>query len=353
LLHNSKIAILLVALFSLTTADVFATTTTGPGASQLRNNSAGNEISSPDQQSQPRNGKRNIQLISSSSYKDSIGSLHVIGEIQNTSPDPREYVKIVSTLHDPSGSILDTSFTYSEVEVLRPGENSPFDVIFGNEQQVQMSHRYEISSITSDISQAKPVNLKLNFGNSYYDSIGSAHIIGEVTNNGPGISHFTKISGTFYDDQNKTVATGFTYTDPKDLESGQSAPFDMIISDDTSANIASGSLNVQSSEFAMILPAVAFQMDGQSDGDSSGESGSLGGGSINGSPDEGDEGNDGNGDDGGDVGDGDDGGNDSDGGDNEDNDSGDGNGEDGSDGNDNGDGNSDNNGEFFGGDSFF
>ena len=122
MLHDRKIAItLLVALFSLTPAGVFATPA-GPAASQLRNNSGGNEIASLDQQSQPSNGKQDIQLISSSSYKDSIGSLHVVGELQNTSPDPREYVKIVSTLHDASDSILDTGFTYSEVEVLRPGE---------------------------------------------------------------------------------------------------------------------------------------------------------------------------------------------------------------------------------------
>jgi hypothetical protein len=262
-----------------------------------------------------------INLLSSSSYMDSIGSLHVIGELQNNSPDPREYVKIVSTLHDPSDSILDTSFTYSEVEVLRPGEKSPFDVIFSNEQQVQNTQRYEISSITGDVSQDKPANLQLNVGDSYYDSIGSAHVVGEVTNNGPGISHYTKVSGTFYDDQNKIVATGFTYTDPTDLEPVQSAPFDMIISDDTSANIASGSLNVQSSEYAMILPAAVFEMNGQSDGNSSGDTVSLGGGPIDGSPG----GDDGGGDDGGgDDGGGDDGGGDDGGGD----DGGDGTGED-------------------------
>ena len=236
---------------------------------------------------------RDINLLSSSSYMDSIGSLHVVGELQNASPEPRESVKIVATLRDPSGNILDSSFTYSEVEVLRPGEKSPFDVIFSNKQQVQNTQRYEIASIKGDVAQAKPANLKLDVGDSYYDSIDSAHVVGEVTNNGPGVSHYTKISGTFHDDQNKTVATGFTYTDPNDLELGQSAPFDMIISDDASANMASGSLNAQSSEYAMILPTGEFEMNGQSDGDSPGGFGSVGGGPINGSPDGGDDGDDG------------------------------------------------------------
>jgi hypothetical protein len=66
---------------------------------------------------------RDINLLSSSSYMDSISSLHVVGELQNASPEPRESVKIVATLRDPSGNILDSSFTYSEVEVLRPGES--------------------------------------------------------------------------------------------------------------------------------------------------------------------------------------------------------------------------------------
>jgi hypothetical protein len=159
----------------------------------------------------------------------------------------------------------------------------------------------------------------------------------------------TQVSATFYDEQNKVVATGFTFTDPEDLEPGQSAPFDMILSDDSSADIASGSLNVQSSVYAMIPPAAVFEMNGQSEGDSSGESESLGGGPINGSPREGDDGDDGNGGDGGDVGDGGNGGEDGNGEENGDNDSGDENGENGSNGDGEGDGKSDdNNGELFG-----
>ena len=59
----------------------------------------------------------------------------------------------------------------------------------------------------------------------------------------------------------------------------------MIISDETSADIVSGSLNVQSSEFAMILPSVVFEMSGQS-GDPQTDIGSLGGGPINGPTDD-------------------------------------------------------------------
>ena len=88
MLHNRKIAIiLLVALFSLTPAGVFATPVVQP-LYNLEITQSGNETASLEQQFQPSNGKQDIQLISSSSYKDSIGSLYVIDELQNTSPDP-------------------------------------------------------------------------------------------------------------------------------------------------------------------------------------------------------------------------------------------------------------------------
>jgi hypothetical protein len=60
--------------------------------------------------------------------------------------------------------------------------------------------------------------------------------------------------------------------------------------------MVSGSLNVQSSEYAMIPPAVVFEMNGQGGGDSRRDIGPIGG-----SPDEGGDGGD-NGDDGGDNG---------------------------------------------------
>ena len=59
----------------------------------------------------------------------------------------------------------------------------------------------------------------------------------------------------------------------------------MIILDDASENIASGSMNVQSSEYGMILPAVIFEMNRQS-GDSSGDFRSLDGGPIDEPPDD-------------------------------------------------------------------
>ena len=37
-----------------------------------------------------------------------------------------EYVKIVVTLYDDAGTIVGTDFTYTELDVIPPGDKSPF-----------------------------------------------------------------------------------------------------------------------------------------------------------------------------------------------------------------------------------
>src|SRR5918994_1712666 len=171
-----SVLLLFVLIWSLPITAVSSPSPTGGTGIAELDSSSGPQEPPVQQQAVPQNAQGttsnigDVNLLSSSSYVDSIGSLHVVGELQNTSPEPREFVEIVATLRGPSGNILDSSYTYSDVEVLRPGEKSPFDVIFSNEQQVQQTQRYDISSIASEISQEKPANLRLNFGDSYYDS---------------------------------------------------------------------------------------------------------------------------------------------------------------------------------------
>jgi hypothetical protein len=65
--------------------------------------------------------------------------------------------------------------------------------------------------------------------NSFTDSIGYLHVVGEVKNNTPTNAQFVQVTGTFYDSNNAVVGTQFTYTNPSDIISGGKAPFDLIL----------------------------------------------------------------------------------------------------------------------------
>ena len=65
--------------------------------------------------------------------------------------------------------------------------------------------------------------------NSYTDSVGYFHVVGQVENNTPSPAQSVQVTGTFYDINNALVGTQFTYTNPSDISSGALAPFDLIL----------------------------------------------------------------------------------------------------------------------------
>jgi hypothetical protein len=161
------------------------------------------------------------------------------------------YVKIVSTFYDNTRKVVGTDFTYTNVDILRPAEKSSFEIILNDAAQSQKVDSYKLS-VSGDKTQALPASLKLSVGDSHLDDIGYYHIVGKVTNQGSGIATFVKVSGAFYNSSNTVVAADFTYTDPQDLDSGQTAPFEIIVNAPTANEITSASLNVDSNQYSSI-----------------------------------------------------------------------------------------------------
>ena len=85
-------------------------------------------------------------------------------------------------------------------------------------------------SVSGDKTQPLPASLKLNVGDSHMDEIGAYHLVGEITNQGNEKAIFVEESGEFYNSSNAVVAADFTFTDPQDLEKGQTTPFEIILS---------------------------------------------------------------------------------------------------------------------------
>jgi hypothetical protein len=48
---------------------------------------------------------------------------------KNNSDRFDDYVKIVATLYEKGGKVVGTDFTYSDIDVQRPAEKSPFEII--------------------------------------------------------------------------------------------------------------------------------------------------------------------------------------------------------------------------------
>lgn len=89
------------------------------------------------------------------------------------------------------------------------------------------------TNLTGESIENNLNGLQILSHNSFTDSIGYFHVVGE-RNNYPATATFVRNVGTFYDINNQVVGTQFTYTNPSDIGSGEKAPFVLIL---TSASI--------------------------------------------------------------------------------------------------------------------
>ena len=95
--------------------------------------------------------------------------------------------------------------------------------------------------------------LKLYVGDSSLDdNTGTYNVVGKVTNQGSQKATIVKVSGAFYNSSDAIVAAAFAYTDPQDLEPGQTTPFNIMVDSPNANEITSSSLNVGSKQYSFL-----------------------------------------------------------------------------------------------------
>ena len=68
------------------------------------------------------------RILSDNNYVDSIGTLHIVGEVINESYQPARYIRITATFYDANNSVIGTDFTFTSPSTLQPGQRAPFDL---------------------------------------------------------------------------------------------------------------------------------------------------------------------------------------------------------------------------------
>jgi hypothetical protein len=69
------------------------------------------------------------RILSQSTYVDSTGNLHIVGEVINESFQPLRFVQIIATFYDSNNSVIGTDFTFTSPSTIQPGQRAPFDMI--------------------------------------------------------------------------------------------------------------------------------------------------------------------------------------------------------------------------------
>lgn len=161
-----------------------------------------------------------LQILSHQSYEDA-GWFHIVGEVQNNSDTPMEFVKIVATLYDDAGQVVGTDFTYTEIDVIPPGGKSPFET--GTDKWAgTTNYKLQVQGSPGTLPRQDIVILS----HSHYIDGGWLHVRGEVQNTGNTPAEFVKLVVTLYDAVGNVVGTDFTYTELDVVPAGGTSPFE-------------------------------------------------------------------------------------------------------------------------------
>jgi hypothetical protein len=192
-----------------------------------------------------------VQVLSYSSYIDSVDYYHVVGEVQNVGSTSLSQVTVAATLCDQFGHSTATIEDYIMIDLLVPQQKSPFDLVENVTGTV-----CGVSPVNSTVTDKLPyVDFHLSKQSAAPDSEGVFHVVGQVENSGASEAKAVEVVATFYDAKGVVVQTGSSITSPSNLSPGGSGYFDVSSDDPTlSARIANFSLQAQSASPVLPVP---------------------------------------------------------------------------------------------------
>jgi LPXTG-motif cell wall-anchored protein len=205
------------------------------------------------------NEVQNIQIGSQSWYIDSLGSLVVVGQVQNIGPDVIDQVVLTGTAYTLDG-LQSTSYAGVYVAQLLPQQKAPFNIDF---QPPQDSNGwYSVGEINLNVALANSTSnyqypdLKITSSSASVGTTGNyngAYLVsGTIQNVGTKAATNLTVVGTFFNSTGAAVGVGYTnYLEPRTLNPSESlnfqvAAFDLNQSDvPTRLKITSYSLLIQ------------------------------------------------------------------------------------------------------------
>lgn len=161
-------------------------------------------------------------------YVNSIGYLHIVGEVLNNTEQHIRYVKIIANIFDEDDNLLDTDFTYTRLDNVPAGQKTCFDLSLPDPMG-RVNIRFEPVQYHDDGDS--PINLILsNVSSSINPTFGWYEIIGQVTNQESTRIEYVKPIGTLYSYNGKVLDCDFTFVNVTHLDQGQTSAFEMTFS---------------------------------------------------------------------------------------------------------------------------
>lgn len=165
-----------------------------------------------------------VVVVSSSQYQSG-DYLYVVGEVRNDTAGNVRFVRIPGTYFNESGGVLGTDCSYTEHDVLIPGQNSPYVIVRTTPPGYS---RYELAVQYSTTTEVPVPPLAILSTREWTDSLGDLWLAGEVQNTTASTLKYVKVIVTLYDLAGTVVNVDYTYAYVDQLLPGQKSPFKTV-----------------------------------------------------------------------------------------------------------------------------
>ena len=184
-------------------------------------------------------------------YIGNDGILHIVGEIKNDTKSPVNKIKIIATLMDGDGEVLDTINGKVLTNIIMPGMKGSFDIIT-NEKKIDNFFDYDLGF---EYKLAAPKNQVIEIISSEMkrDQLNNLIISGTIENNGEITANMINVVATLYDRNGKVLTVSKIQTQPDFLRAGEESHFLVpIYEKNQSLNVADYTIIAESDEYAAV-----------------------------------------------------------------------------------------------------
>jgi hypothetical protein len=175
-----------------------------------------------------------LQILSHQSYVDSLGWYHIVGEVQNNSDVPVEFVEVIAKLYDETNNVIGTKLTFTAPDTIFPSGKAPFDIITLRRAQWQKINDYQLQVKGDPAATLLPQNLVLLNQSSRIQG-DFLYVAGEVQNTG-STPALVKLIITLYDTSFNVVNTDWGYANGGVIPANETSAFEVRIAHQTDRN---------------------------------------------------------------------------------------------------------------------
>ena len=186
-------------------------------------------------------------------YIDEGGRYFIAGEVENVGDVTVRGIIMTATLYNSSGEVVATPSNEIMMSYLLPGRKSPFGVLLWDVAKSALVHHYTLNLTFQPYPEGRQLGLEI-ISNSYYvDGTGMKHVNGTIRNTGSQTATYVYVAATCYNETGYVVDVHYTWTDPMNINPGQTAPFDIeFVRRARGLLTTSWTLAVESQEYEMI-----------------------------------------------------------------------------------------------------